>query len=127
MALKFGRREAVCVTHEDLISSRFPKITAGVDLALEALGLVAGSQCAPTRVVADEVAPAPALEGIIQGEGVATVAADLEPEADQVRRILRGCFGCTALPSAAWPPRRVITLPLASRITSKLNVELNLS
>src|SRR5687767_14922482 len=35
-------------------------------------------------MVADEVAPAPALEGVVEGEGLAAVVTHLEPEADHL-------------------------------------------
>lgn len=53
------------------------RIATGIDLALEVPCLVAGRVDAPSRVVSDEIAPAPTLEGIIEREGLTTVFADL--------------------------------------------------
>jgi hypothetical protein len=55
-----------------------------VGIELEALRLVARQSDAPGLIVTYEVAPAPALEGVAEREGLATVVADLEPEADHL-------------------------------------------
>lgn len=46
--------------------SLLQRITAGVYLALQTLGFIAGGSDAPGRIVADEVAPAPPLEGVVK-------------------------------------------------------------
>ncbi len=72
-----GRRDPAVVTGRE-------RIATAVNLALQAFRLVTRDGHRPCRIVADIVAPAPRLEGVIEGEGLAAVLAHLQPKADHL-------------------------------------------
>ena len=75
------------------------RVAPSVDFTLEPLGLVPGRGNAPGRVVANEKAPSPRLERVVEREAFSPVAPNLEPEADDLvihedRRPPMTCDGC---------------------------------